>query len=94
MNEDSTNLGQAIRIDDERVRDYLRSVVRGSVEETLNALLEAEAEQLCKAAALRAHRGASRHAGGELSAQTWHAGWRGHVEGAEAATADVRDGDY
>ena len=49
MNEDSTNLGQAIRIDDERVRDYLRSVVRGSVEETLNALLEAEAEQLCKA---------------------------------------------
>ena len=49
MNEDSTNLGQVIRIDDERVRDYLRSVVRGSVEETLNALLEAEAEQLCKA---------------------------------------------
>ena len=49
MNEDSTNQGQVIRIDDERVRDYLRSVVRGSVEETLNALLEAEAEQLCKA---------------------------------------------
>src|SRR6516225_8427141 len=49
MSEDSTNLGQVIRIDDERVRDYLRNVVRGSVEETLNAMLEAEAEQLCNA---------------------------------------------
>jgi hypothetical protein len=34
ISEDSTNLGQVIRIDDERVRDYLRNVVRGSVEET------------------------------------------------------------
>jgi len=50
MDEDSTkDLGQVIRIDDERVRDYLRNVVRGSVEETLNAMLEAEAEQLCNA---------------------------------------------
>ena len=49
MSEDSTNLGQVIRIDDERVRDYLRTVVRGSVEETLNAMLEAEAERLCNA---------------------------------------------
>jgi hypothetical protein len=49
MAEDSTNLGQVIRIDDERVRDYLRNVVRGSVEETLNAMLEAEAERLCNA---------------------------------------------
>src|SRR5215831_20071319 len=49
MGEDSTNLGQVIRIDDERVRDYLRNVVRGSVEETLKAMLEAEAERLCNA---------------------------------------------
>jgi putative transposase len=49
MSEDSTNLGQVIRINDERVRDYLRNVVRGSVEETLNAMLEAEAERLCNA---------------------------------------------
>jgi transposase-like protein len=49
MSEDTTNLGQVIRIDDERVRDYLRNVVRGSVEETLNAMLEAEAERLCNA---------------------------------------------
>ena len=50
MSEDSTkDLGQVIRIDDEGVRDYLRKVVRGSVEETLNAMLEAEAERLCNA---------------------------------------------
>jgi hypothetical protein len=37
MNEDSTKeLGQVIHIDDERVQDYLRNAVRGSVEETLN----------------------------------------------------------
>lgn len=50
MNEDSTKeLGQVIRIDDERVQDYLRRAVRGSVEETLNAMLDAEAERLCNA---------------------------------------------
>ena len=49
MSEDTTNLGQVIRIDDERVRDYLRNVVRGSVEETLNAMLEVETERLCNA---------------------------------------------
>jgi transposase-like protein len=50
MSENSTNeLSRVIQIDDDRVRDYLRNVVRGSVEETLNAMLEAEAERLCNA---------------------------------------------
>jgi transposase-like protein len=50
MNEDNTKeLGQVIRIDDERVQNYLRNAVRGSVEETLNAMLEAEAEHLYNA---------------------------------------------
>ena len=52
MNEDSTNLGQVIRIDDERVRDYLPSVVGGSVEETLNALLGRYSAVLCPPVAL------------------------------------------
>jgi len=42
-------LNNVITIDDERIRDHLDRVVRGSVEETLNALLEAEADRLCKA---------------------------------------------
>ena len=42
-------LEQVIKIDDERIRDHLDRVVRGSVEETLNALLDAEADRLCNA---------------------------------------------
>jgi hypothetical protein len=35
-------LGNVITIDDERIKNHLNRVVRGSVEETLNALLDAE----------------------------------------------------
>ena len=50
MTEDGTKtLGNVIRIDDERIQDHLKHVVRGSVEETLNALLDAEADRLCNA---------------------------------------------
>jgi putative transposase len=42
-------LGNVITIDDERIRSHLDRVVRGSVEETLNALLDAEADRLCNA---------------------------------------------
>jgi transposase-like protein len=47
MGEDSTKgLSNVIRIDDEQIQDHLKHIVRGSVEETLNALLEAEADRL------------------------------------------------
>jgi hypothetical protein len=36
-------LGNVISIDDERIKSHLDRVVRGTVEETLNALLDAEA---------------------------------------------------
>ena len=50
MGEDSTKvLANVIRIDDERIQDHLGKIVRGSVEATLNALLEAEADRLCGA---------------------------------------------
>src|SRR6478752_4550465 len=42
-------LGNVISIDDERIKNHLDRVVRGTVEETLNALLEAEADRLCNA---------------------------------------------
>mgnify|MGYP002780896162 CR=1 FL=1 len=38
-----------IRVDQEQVRSHLDEVVRSTVEETLNGLLEQEAEQLCGA---------------------------------------------
>ena len=47
MEKDSTKgLSNVIRIDDERIQDHLKHIVGGSVEETLNALLDAEAERL------------------------------------------------
>jgi transposase-like protein len=51
MSEDreATGLSNVVRIDDERIRDHLGQIVRGTVEETLNGLLEAEAERLCNA---------------------------------------------
>lgn len=39
-----------IQIDEEQVKDHLGELVRGTVEETLNNLLDAEADQLCNAA--------------------------------------------
>jgi putative transposase len=38
-----------ITIDDERIKTHFDRVVRGSVEENLNALLDAEADWLCNA---------------------------------------------
>jgi transposase-like protein len=51
MEEDSkgSDLSNVIRIDDDRVREHLGNIVRGTVEETLNAMLDAEAERLCNA---------------------------------------------
>jgi putative transposase len=42
-------LNNVITIDDERIKSHLDRVVLGSVEKTLNALLDAEADRLCNA---------------------------------------------
>src|SRR6201981_1513588 len=50
MSDDTPSpLNNVITIDDERIRSHLDRVVRGTVEETLNALLDAEADRLCNA---------------------------------------------
>lgn len=41
--------GQIIRIEQDQLTRHLDKVVRGTVEETLNALLDAEADRLCQA---------------------------------------------
>ena len=70
MEEDSkgTELGNVIRIDDERVREHLGRIVRGTVEETLNAMLEAEADRLCNAGRYeRTRRGATSARGATIA---------------------------
>src|SRR5205823_11306010 len=49
MDEDSAApLEGAIRVDEKQLRGHIDEAVRSSVEETLNALLDAEAEQICR----------------------------------------------
>ena len=50
MTEDSKKtLGNVVQIDEKRIHDHLGELVRGAVEETLNGLLDAEADALCGA---------------------------------------------
>src|SRR5262245_65441005 len=42
-------LNNVITMDDERIKSHVDRLVRGTVEETLNALLDAEADRLCNA---------------------------------------------
>lgn len=50
MKDDNTKpLNKVIRIDENEIRGHLDEMVRGTVEETLNAMLDAEADELCKA---------------------------------------------
>ena len=51
-NQDSTTTstsGKIIQIDEGLVKRHLSEIVRGSVEETLNAMLQKEADELCQA---------------------------------------------
>ena len=55
-------MGQVIQIDEARIKDHLGEMVRGTVEEALNGLLDAEADRLCGAAGTSAARAAATHA--------------------------------
>ena len=43
------NLDKVIKIDKAKIQDHLGEMVRGTVEETLNKMLDAEADKLCNA---------------------------------------------
>jgi hypothetical protein len=45
----ATGLSALIEVKEEQVRSHLAKVVRETVEETLNAMLEADADRLCRA---------------------------------------------
>lgn len=48
-NSGSKALGKVIYIDEAQIHDYLGELVRGTVEETLNAMLDAKADAMCRA---------------------------------------------
>ena len=90
---DEKPMGQVIQIDEARIRDHLGEMVRGTVEETLNAMLDAEADGLC---------GAGRYERNEARQDTRAGSYdrtlqtsAGEVsEGSETAAPDLRDCDH
>lgn len=48
-NSETKTLGKVIHIDETQIHDHLGELVRGTVEETLNAMLDAEADAMCGA---------------------------------------------
>jgi hypothetical protein len=93
MNETTPSpLNNVITIDDERIKNHLDRVVRGSVEETLNAPPGMWTAVQC--AALRAQRGATRHPDWLLRVQSADQGGRGSAEGPEATATNLRDGRH
>jgi putative transposase len=49
MGDDTPGALGALRVDEQKLRGHVDEVVRSSVEETLNALLDAEADTICRA---------------------------------------------
>ena len=47
--QEGAKLRQVIQIDEGKIQEHLGEVVRSTVEETLNAMLDAEADRLCRA---------------------------------------------
>lgn len=50
MNDDTKTLNKVVHIDEGRIQDHPGGLGRDSVEETLNSLLDAEADAMCGAA--------------------------------------------
>ena len=95
MTEDSKKtLGNVVQIDEKRINDHLGELVRGTVEETLNGLLDAEADALCGAQRYERSPDRTELSGRQLRAQAAHQGRRGDARDAQAAQSGIRDGDH
>src|SRR6266705_5168409 len=82
-------LKDAIRVDTAELRGHVDAVVRSSAEETLNALLQAEADQIC--GAVRYERSPERvdTRAGQCERKLENQGGCSDAEGAEAAQLAV-----
>jgi hypothetical protein len=86
--------GPVVQIDEGRIQAHLDEVVRSTVEETLNALLDAEADRLCGARKYERTEGRKDTRAGSYDRQARHQGRRSDADGTEAAHAALRDGDH
>ena len=91
---DEKPMGQVIQIDEARIRDHLGEMVRGTVEETLNAMLDAEADQLCGAGRYERSQNSTGHPSWELRSDAADQRRRGQPQDPEATAPDLRDGNH
>src|SRR5580693_7733953 len=82
-------LGPVVQIDEGRIQAHLDGVVRSTVEEALNALLDAEADHLWGARKYERSEGPQGHTSGQLRSAAAHQGWRSNADGAEASLVAV-----
>jgi putative transposase len=82
-------MGEVIKIDEARIKDHLGEMVRGTVEEALNALLDAEADRLCGAARYERSEARRDTRAGTYDRSLHTKAGEGDAEGSEAASADV-----
>jgi putative transposase len=82
-------LSNVITIDDDRIKSHLDRIVRGSVEETLNALLDAEADRRCSAQRYERSEARRDARAGHYERKSAYQGRRGAVEDPEASPADL-----
>jgi transposase-like protein len=63
---ETKGLGSVVQIDEGKIQAHLDEVARSTVEETLNALLDPESEQLCGARKYERAEGRKDTRGGQL----------------------------
>ena len=76
----ATELFRVIEVNEKQIRSHLHEIVRGTVEETLNAMLEADAERLC---------GAGRYERSQERASTRAGSWQ---SGVDKIIKEIRNG--
>lgn len=87
-------MGNVIHIDEARIKDHLGEMVRGTLEEALNAMLDAEADRLCGADRYQRSEARKDTRAGHYERKPADQGRRGEAEDAEVTPADLRDGDH
>jgi len=94
MSNHSKKLGRVVSIDEAKIHDHVGEFVRGTMEETLNAMLDAEADALC--GVQRYERSPDRvdTRAGSYQRQFHTKADESHPQDAQATQADLRDGDH
>lgn len=86
---DANAISGAIKVDEKEIQNHLSSLVRQSVEETLNELLNAEADALCGASRYQRSPERQDTRAGSLFPQIDDARWRSRFDDSEASNLAV-----